>query len=139
MASLHLKIITPQKIVIEQDIESVTVSTFTGEITVLEHHTNLFSLLVEGVVKIKKNGQEDFLAIGGGYLETDGHEVNILVSKAYGQDKIDHELITKSIENAKKILAQSKDRSERIEAASALRRSLIDMKLMKRKRRTVVA
>ncbi len=131
---LHLKIITPKKIVLEKEVDSVSVPTEKGEITILPHHVNLFSLLVEGIVKIKKQNKEDYLAIGGGYLETDGEELNILVSKAYGQDEIDQELIKKAVEEAKKILSQSKDEKERLEAASLLRRSLIDMKLLKKRK-----
>ncbi len=134
MDTLHLKIITPKKIILEEEVLSVTVPTFAGEITVLPHHVNLFSLLVEGIVKIKKKSVEDYLAIGGGYLETDGKELNILVSRAYGQDEINQELITKGIEEAKKILASSKSQKERVEATSLLRRSLIDMKLLKKRK-----
>ena len=132
---LHLKIITPQKIILEDEVQAVTVPTYAGEITILPHHTNLFSLLVEGIVKIKTDTSEDHLAIGGGYLETDGDEANVLVAKAYKQDEVDQEIILKAIENAKNILKISKDKKERAEAASLLRRSLIDLKLLKRRRR----
>lgn len=135
MDTLNLKIITPHKVALNEEVISVTIPTYRGEITILPHHTNLFSLLVEGVIKIKKASIEDYLAIGGGYLETDGQEVNILVSKAYGQEEIDQDLINKAVESAKKILSQSKDRKERFEASITLRRSLLDIKLLKKRRR----
>src|SRR4030066_2101041 len=97
MSTIHLKIITPQKVALEDEISSLSVPTSQGEITVLPHHINLFTLLVEGIIKIKIgsnkniNGEEKYLAIGGGYLETDGEDVNVLVSRAYGQDEIDSE------------------------------------------------
>ena len=72
MNSIRLKVITPRKIVIDRQVDSVTVPTAEGEITILPHHAHLFSLLVEGIVKIKSTGNEDDLAIGGGYLETNG-------------------------------------------------------------------
>lgn len=138
MDTLNLKIITPKEVVIAEKVFSVTVPTFAGEITVLPHHMNLFSLIVEGVIKIKRASAEDFLAVGGGYLETDGAELHILVSRAYDQEAIDQELINKALENAKKILSLSKDQKERSEASTILRRSLIDIKLLKRKRRTTL-
>ncbi|OGK17379.1 ATP synthase F1 subunit epsilon [Candidatus Roizmanbacteria bacterium RIFCSPHIGHO2_01_FULL_39_12c] len=131
---LNLRIITPQKVILEKEIEFVTLPTFSGEITVLPHHTNLFAMLVEGIVKIKSKEREDHLAIGGGYLETDGEEVNVLVSRAYGQEQVDQEIILKAIDNAKNILKISRDKSERAEAAILLRRSLVDLKLLKRRR-----
>lgn len=134
MSALHLKVITPKKVVLEEDVKSVTVPSADGVITILPRHSNLFSLLVEGIVKIKTDTKEDFLAIGGGYLETDGKEISILVSRAYGQDEIDEELTKKAMEEAKNILSKTKDNQQLVEAASLLRKSLIDMKLIKRKK-----
>jgi len=134
MSKLHLKIITPQKIALEEDVFSVTALTLQGEITILPHHVNLFTLLIEGIIKFKSTSQEKYLAIGGGYLETDGEEVNILVSRAYEQDEIDAKLTEQAIEEAKKTLMQAKAETDRRQAASLLRRSLIDMKLLKRRK-----
>lgn len=134
MDTLKLKVITPRKVVIDELINSVTVPTEDGEITILPHHVRLFSLLVEGIVKIRKDGNEDALAIGGGYLETDGETVKVLVSRAYGQNEIDQELTNKAVEKAKQILSQSNDENERAEAMTILRRSIIDSKLLKRRK-----
>ena len=134
MSSLHLKIITPQKVALEEDVLSVTAPSASGEVTILPKHMNLFSLLQEGIVTIRKQSQEDHLAIGGGYLETDGEELNILVSRAYGQGEIDTKETERAIEEANKILSQSKDESQKQEAISMLRRSAIDIKLLKRRK-----
>lgn len=133
MHTLHLKIITPQKVALEDDVESVTAPSTTGEITILARHTNLFTLLKEGIIKIKKP-PEQFLAIGGGYLETDGEEINILVSRAYGQDEIDAKQTQRAIEEAKNIVSKAKDETERKQALTLLRRSMIDLKLLKRRK-----
>ena len=135
MAILRLKIITPKKVVLEKDISSITLPAEEGEITILPRHANLFSILKEGVIKIKYDGDEDYFAIGGGYLETDGYEVNVLVSRAYGQDEIDEKMIEEAKEKAQKILSQAKTDIERQRAAALLRRSLIDSKLLRKKRK----
>ena len=134
MNTIRLKVITPRKIVIDRQVNSVTVPTADGEITILPHHVHLFSLLIEGIVKIKDAGNEDDLAIGGGYLETNGETVTILVSRAYGQEEIDRDLTDKAVEEAKNILSKSTDEKERNEAMSILRRSVVDSKLMKRRK-----
>ena len=137
MSILHLKIITPKKIVLEKDISSITLPTEEGEITILPHHVNLFAILKEGIIKIKYDKNEDYFAIGGGYLETDGREVNVLVSRAYGQDEIDEKMIEEAKEQAKKILAEAKTEAERQQATALLRRSLIDSKLLKKRRKSI--
>jgi len=135
MHTLKLKVITPKKIVLEEEVLSVTAPAETGEITVLPRHMNLFTLLIEGIIKIKKRSGEDYLAIGGGYLQTDGEQVNILVSRAYGQDEIDEQMTAKAVAEAQKIISQTKDIKQRAEAGALLRRSIIDLKLLKKRRK----
>jgi F-type H+-transporting ATPase subunit epsilon len=134
MSSLHLKIITPKKIVMEEEIKSINVPSEDGELTILPRHMNLFCLLKEGIIKIKFKEQEDYLAIGGGYLETDGENINVLVTRAYGQDEIDEKMTEKAVNEAKQILSQSKDKQQLIEATSLLRKSMLDMKLLKKRK-----
>lgn len=122
--------------VLSEEVKSVSLPTSVGEITVLPHHVHLFSQLTEGIVKIKKETGVDYLAIGGGYVETNGSEIHILVSRAYGQKEIDEVVTQKAVEHAKNILKQTRDEKQRLEASALLRRSLIDIKLLKRKRRT---
>ncbi len=137
MNILHLKIITPKKVALEEDVLAVTVPSESGEITILPKHMGIFTLLVEGIIKIKKSSGEDFLSIGGGYLQTNGEELNILVSRAYGQHEVDEKLTEKAIEEAKKIISQTKDKQQRQEALSMLRRSILDLKLLKKRKRQV--
>lgn len=133
MSNLHLKIITPKKVVLEKEIISITVPSSEGDMTILPRHIHLFSLLKEGIVTYRTQKSEELLAIGGGYVETDGELVQLLVSKAYGQDEIDHTATLKAIETAKSDMKQVKDKKQQQEISTLLRRSLVDLKLIKRK------
>ncbi len=132
---LNLKVITPKKIVLEDQILALSAPTSRGEITILPNHTNLFTLLSEGIIKIKKERSEDLLAIGAGYLETDGKNLTVLVSKGYGQDEIDQDLTQRAVSEAKKIITRARDQNERQQAIISLRRSLIDIKLLKKRKK----
>src|SRR3990167_3077272 len=132
---MKLRIITQKKMVLEEEITAVTLPSVEGEITILPNHVNLFSLLKEGVVKIKYDNKEDFLAIGGGYVETNGDYVNLLVSRAYGQDEINQTATEKAIKEAEENLKKAKTTEERLQAGALLRRSIVDMKLLKKRRR----
>jgi F-type H+-transporting ATPase subunit epsilon len=134
---LKLKIITPKKIVHEEDVKSVTLPSSEGELTILPRHTHLFCLLQEGILTYRGDGKDDYLAIGGGYMETDGEEVRILVSRAYGQDEIDEKITQEAIAKAQKLLAETKDLSQRREATALIRKSLVDMRLIKRRKRSL--
>ena len=136
---MKIRIINPKKMVLEEEITAVTLPSVEGEITILPNHVNLFSLLKEGVVKIKYDNKEDFLAIGGGYVETNGEYVNLLVSRAYDQDAINQTATEKAIKEAEENLKKAKTTEERMQASSLLRRSIVDMKLLKKRRRTIIS
>ncbi len=133
--ALHLKIITPRKVVVDDQVDRVTAPAADGEITVLPHHAHLLTLLQEGIVTLHKGTSADHLAIGGGYLETEGKEVTILVSRAYKQDEIDEQSTQQAIDEAKKVLSSSKDQKEILEANTIIRRSTVDLKLIRRRKR----
>lgn len=135
MAQLKLIIITPKKIALEKEITGVTLPSTEGEITILPRHINLFALLEEGVVHYWSGDESEFLAIGGGYVETDGETVRLLVTRAYGQDTIDAEQTEKALMEAKERMKSAKSEDARKEISSLLRRSIVDSKLLKKKRR----
>ena len=135
MSELKLIVITPKKIALEKEINGVTLPSSEGEMTILPRHINLFALLEEGVVHYWKGEDSEFLAIGGGYVETDGETVRLLVSRAYGQDAIDAQETEKAIADAKEQMKNAKSDDARKEISSLLRRSVVDSKLLKKKRR----
>ncbi|MBP7967259.1 ATP synthase F1 subunit epsilon [Candidatus Woesebacteria bacterium] len=132
---LHLKVTTPRKLVKDMKIDSITVPSAAGEITILPQHEHLLSLLQEGIITIRSKNEEEYLAIGGGYIETDGKTINILVSRAYNQDEIDEETTRQAVEKAKQILEDKENKTDRGEANALLRRSLVDIKLLRKARK----
>ncbi|TXH02244.1 MAG: ATP synthase F1 subunit epsilon [Candidatus Moraniibacteriota bacterium] len=135
---MEVKIITPKKVVFEQTIDEITLPASDGEITILPRHVALFSMLKEGVVTILKGNEETFFSIGGGYVETDGKQVSVLVSRAFGQDEIDEAEIKRAQKQAEELLAKNVSEQERTDALQMLRRSTIDLQLLskvKRKRK----
>ena len=135
MSTLKLRIITPNKIVLEKEISQITLPAGEGEITVLPNHIPLFSTLIEGLITIVHEKEESFLSIGGGYVETDGKIINILVSRAYGQDEIDEKEIETAKKDAEKAVEIAKTEEERQQALASLRRSTIDIKLLEKVKR----
>ncbi|MFO0704064.1 MAG: ATP synthase F1 subunit epsilon [Patescibacteria group bacterium] len=134
---MRLQIITPAKLVKEVDIDSITLPTDKGQITILPKHQPLLAHLDEGIASYMESGNRVELAIGGGYIQTDGQSVKLLVSRAYGQDEIDEKLTEEAIQRAQKILKEASTKKDKEEARSILRRSIIDSKLIKRRRTSV--
>jgi len=129
---MNLKIITPKKVVFEDTIDEITLPAFDGEITILSKHIALFSMLKEGIVTVLKGRDETLFSIGGGYVETDGKEVNVLVSRAFGQDEIDEAEIKRAQKQAEELLSKNITEQERKDAMQLLRRSTVDLQLLTR-------
>lgn len=135
MSKLKLIIITPKSIALEKEIDGVTLPSSEGDMTILPRHINLFALLEEGIVHYWNGEDNEYLAIGGGYVETNGETVSLLVSRAYGQSAIDEKQTDIALKDAKERMKSAKTEDARKEVSSMLRRSAIDAKLLKKKRR----
>lgn len=133
---LDLKIITPQKKILEKQVKSVTCQTVTGEITILPRHSALLTLLDEGVVTIKdEHGAEEFFSAGSGYVETNGKVVRILISRAANQNEIDERKVYEAREQAKLLLSEQKSSGDRRRAWAMLQRTSFDLKVLNKLKR----
>lgn len=65
---LQLKIVTPEKLILEEEVESVTIPTTEGEITVLADHIPLVASLSSGNI-VALNEEEIPMAVVGGFVE----------------------------------------------------------------------
>lgn len=79
-----LTLVTPEKrLVIDQEIDEVTVPAFKGELNILPGHAPLITTLETGVLKYKLKGQaEQKVAISWGYCQVSPQGVNILAEYA---------------------------------------------------------
>jgi F-type H+-transporting ATPase subunit epsilon len=66
---LKLRIVTPEKLIIEEMVEQVSLPTTQGEITVLPNHIPLISGLASGDVVALVNGEHVPMAVVGGFVE----------------------------------------------------------------------
>lgn len=129
-----LEIYTPERKAFSESVDLVSVPTATGRIGVLARHAPLFTSIVEGEVKIVTGKEEYFLAIGGGFMQVLKDRVIILVSRAVHSHELNEEEIKKAEQAAKEILSKIEKGQERAGAQSLLRRTILDMKVLRRKR-----
>jgi F-type H+-transporting ATPase subunit epsilon len=79
---MNLSIYSLKKILFQGEVESVNCKTATGEITVLEHHRPLISVLKEGIIKIiDKNKKEHYIPVSAGFLEVKSNNVRVLADE----------------------------------------------------------
>jgi F-type H+-transporting ATPase subunit epsilon len=132
-----LDIITPERQVFSKEVSSVSVPTANGTVGVLPRHTPLFSALTEGEVKVTEGNREYFLAIGGGFMEVTHDRVSILVSRAAHADELNETEIRKAQDAAQAVIARKAKGVELSDAQAVLRRSLLELRVLRRRRSTV--
>lgn len=130
---LTLEIVSQDKKLLEEVVDSVTLETTTGEITILPNHTPLLSKLKEGILKYTKDGKEDFVAIFGGFIDVSSEgKVNILADSATRADTIDIANVEKAKEEAEKSLKEQSSELEFALAETALRKAALELKVAKK-------
>lgn len=109
MSKLHLSIVTPERIVFEDEVDSVSVMTDMGEVTVLVGHVPLVANLRAGELRVKKNGEEYFLAASTGFLQVrPGNQIVILADSAERAEELELEKIEEACERAQKLLEEKR-------------------------------
>ena len=127
MDSIHLDIVTPERSAYSEDVHFVSVPTTNGTLGILPKHINLLSQLVEGEIKIETGGKETYLVIGGGFMEVTKDHILILVSRAYHADELNESEI-------KKALSQKGKAADYATAQAILRRSTVELNVLRRRK-----
>lgn len=80
---MKLGVYSLQKVLFEGDATSVNCNTRSGEITILDHHEPLISILEKGTIKIvDQNQKEWYIPASSGFLEVDsGSQIKILIEE----------------------------------------------------------
>jgi len=104
MSKIKFRITTPEKIVLEEMVDQITLPTQAGEITVLPGHVALLTIVVPGVIETKSDKKSNTMAVSGGFLEFHDNEMIILADTAERAEEID----VKRAEDARKMAEQLK-------------------------------
>ena len=83
---LTLEIVTPESRVYSDTIDSVVVPTVEGEIGILPGHIPLLTQVEDGELRVTKNGQTQWLAVGGGFAQVEGDRVSVLAEHAIDEE-----------------------------------------------------
>ncbi len=132
---LKLKIVTPEKLILEEMVDQVSLPTTEGEITVLPEHIPLIVGLASGDVVALVNGEHVPMAIVGGFVEVktvDGvTEVAVLADFAENVADLTDEKIAEAIKKSEELRKQ-KENNQVVDFehfASELERSLTRVKI----------
>jgi F-type H+-transporting ATPase subunit epsilon len=135
MATLRLEIITAERQVFADDVNVVVAPGIEGELGILPHHAPLITMLKPGELLVKKDGQEMYMFISGGFLEVRPDKVIILADACERVEEIDIDRAEEAKRRAEERLKTRTPELNMARAQAALLRSLVRLKVAERKRR----
>jgi F-type H+-transporting ATPase subunit epsilon len=131
MGELYLEVITPEKVVVSQEADSVVAPGTLGEFGVLPEHVAFLSGIVPGELRYSLDGKTESLAVTTGFSEVFNNRVSVLVDAAEIGHEIDVERARRALERAKERL--EKDRGAEdvdfLRAEAALKRAIARIKV----------
>lgn len=132
---MQLKLVTPEKLLLQENITKVSVPTNRGEITILPHHIELVCTISHGELKVTTETGKSFeIAIFGGFMhvDKDGH-VNILADSAMRLNEISDNAMNDALLRAKEKLNDPKlSEQEYAKVFASLEKAMIGMRLARK-------
>ena len=129
MAKLHLQVISPEKVILERDVDSFVVRATDGDVGIRPGHAPLFTSLQEGVMHVKASGEEVPMAVMGGFLQVQDNTATVLTESAEMAADIDHLRAKMAKERAEARLTERTAEVDRVRAEASLKRALIRLQL----------
>ena len=86
---IRLRIVTPTRLLIDEEVDEVTAPGVMGEFGVLPNHIAFLTLLVPGEISYKQGMTKHYLAVSGGYAEVLNNVMTVLATAAEFASDID--------------------------------------------------
>jgi F-type H+-transporting ATPase subunit epsilon len=130
--SLELQIVTPDRLILKEQVDEVEIPGTDGYFGVLPGHTPMLASLTVGELWYRKGSEKTYLAIAFGFAEVLPDRVTILARVAERADEIDVDRASTSRQRAEERLAQPKTDVDYERARLALARSMIRLQVSSR-------
>lgn len=137
---LHLKVVTPDKIITDEVVDSVSLPTTSGMITVLNKHIPLVSSIKAGEMIIKKGGAGVGYAVYKGIVNVRPHqkgitEVVVLLERGEMIEELDHDRAEEALARARAMKEEKVDDEDFSLFEGLVEKELNRVKIAKKYRR----
>lgn len=123
--TFHLKIITPNSIVFDEEVEQIIARSVDGEIGILPDHVPLITPLSVAPFQYWNHGERKVAAVLGGMMDVSKEGVTVISDHAALAENIDTVIAEKEKQLAEAKLAQRKDKVDIQKAELELTRLLV--------------
>lgn len=134
MATTRLEVVTPERVVLEEDVDIVVARGADGDLGILHGHEPLITPLPVGELTYRVHSEERHLAIAGGFLEVTPEKVVVIADVAERSEEIDRERAEQARRQAEESLHQHRGTEAEAAAAASLQRALLRLRVAERRR-----
>lgn len=136
---LQLELVSQEKRLLTVMIDSLSVVTSEGELTILPGHISLFAKLVPGELIYREQKTEHSVVISAGFLDvSDQNKITVMVDTAVAARDISEQKAQQAIEQAHQTMQNSSDRQELLMAEASLRRALLEIKVAQKSKKNKI-
>lgn len=135
MSPIKLDVVTAERVVFSDEVDVIIAPGIEGQLGILPHHAPLMTMLKPGELLIRKNGEEFYLAVTGGFLEVRPDRVIILADAAERVEEIDVARAEEARRRAQERLEARGPEVDAVRAQAALLRALARLEVVQRRRK----
>jgi F-type H+-transporting ATPase subunit epsilon len=129
MSTIAVDIMTPERLVMQTQADSVVVPAVDGELGILPHHAPLLAQLEPGQIRLRKGNELELFAVSGGFVEVENNHIAIFAETAEMAHEIDAERARQAAEKAKAQMKAALTDHDLAEAEGALRRAMARLRV----------
>jgi len=107
MGRLFLEIVTPERVLVSQEVDMVVAPGTEGEFGVLPGHVLFLSGIVPGELRYTSGSERDSMVVTTGFAEVSNDKVSVLVDAGEKASSIDVDRARKAMQRAKERLAET--------------------------------
>jgi F-type H+-transporting ATPase subunit epsilon len=132
---LAVDILTPEKVVMQKEADSVVVPAADGELGILQHHAPLLAQLQPGQIRLRAGDALETFAVSGGFVQVLNNRVSVFAETAEMAHEIDVERARQAAERARQALRVGRADVDLAQAEAALMRALARLRVVESVRR----
>ena len=131
--TIKLEIATPEGMVYADNVEMVTIPGVEGQMGLLPQHTRLMTYLVPGEMIVRKDGHDQFMAVGEGLVDVTNTRVSIATNMAIAAEKIDEAAVEEARQRAAARLQEKLSSEEVASVNASLTRAVAQLHVKRRR------
>jgi F-type H+-transporting ATPase subunit epsilon len=117
MSKIHFDLVSPEKLLLSQPADMVTVPGTEGYMGVMAGHMPLVSALRAGMIDMKNDGVDTRFFIRGGFAEVSATQITVLAEEAIPMTELDLAVLDQRIKDAQEDEIAAKTDADRLKAA----------------------